>query len=101
MKKQIFLALVSSIFVFAGGNSYTFDMVPEYEKTDNAKVSGSIGAYYESYSGKKSYNNQKIKVNMQAQLGSNFTTGVEVSGTHENGAFEGMHLSQMWVATTI
>ena len=55
MKKQIFLALASSIFVFAGSNPYTFDMVPEYEKADNTKVSGSIGAYYESYSGKKSY----------------------------------------------
>ena len=101
MKKQIFLALTSSIFVFAGSSSYTFDMVPEYEKVDNTKVSGSIGAYYESYSGKKSYNSQKIKVNMQAELGSGFTTGIEASGTNGSVGFEGMHLSQMWVETTI
>ena len=101
MKKQIFLALATTMFVLAESSSYTFGMIPEYEKAGNSKVSGSIGLYSDSYSGKKSYNSQKIKVNMQAQLGSGFTTGMEVSGTNSSVGFEGMHLSQMWVATTI
>jgi len=101
MKKQIFLALVSSIVLVAQEGIYAFDIVPEYEKTDSSKVSGSMGVYYESRSSQESYSRQTIKINMQVELGSGVTSGVEVSAANGDNGFEGMRLNQMWVKATI